>query len=69
MVNINEGVSIVADMAITPGLLALHPNVVKRPLTPNTQRHIGLAVANKKFMSPATKALIELAQDMFYFNK
>jgi DNA-binding transcriptional LysR family regulator len=69
MVNINEGVSIVADMAITPELLALHPNVVKRPLTPNTQRHIGLAVANKKFMSPATKALIELAQDMFYFNK
>lgn len=69
MVNINESVSIVADMAITPELLALHPNVVKRPLTPNTQRHIGLAVANKKFMSPATKALIELAQNMFYFNK
>lgn len=69
MVNINEGVSIVADMAITPELLALHPNVVKRPLTPNSQRHIGLAVANKKFMSPATKALIELAQDMFYFHK
>ncbi|WP_291357465.1 LysR family transcriptional regulator [Acinetobacter sp. UBA3106] len=69
MVNINEGVSIVADMAITPELLALHPNVVKRPLTPNTQRHIGLAVANKKFMSPATKVLIELAQDMFYFHK
>lgn len=67
MVNMQEGVSIVADMAMTPELLALHPHVVKRPLMPNTQRHIGLAVANQRYMSPATKAFIDLAQEMFYF--
>ena len=66
MVNQHEGISIVADMAMTPELLALHPNVVKRPLLPNTQREIGLAVRNQKLMSPATRAFIELAQTMFY---
>lgn len=65
MVNMQEGVSIVADMAITPGLLSLHPHVVKRPLSPNIQRHIGLGVANKRYISPATKAFIELSQEMF----
>ena len=66
MVNQHEGISIVADMAMTPELLALHPNVVKRPLLPNTQREIGLAVRNQKLMSPATRTFIELAQTMFY---
>ena len=65
MVNLQEGVSIVADMAITAELLTLHPNVVKRPLMPNTQRHIGLAVRSEKAMSPATQAFITLAQKIF----
>ena len=65
MVNLQEGVSIVADMAITTELLKLHPNVVKRPLMPNTQRHIGLAVRSEKAMSPATQAFITLAQKIF----
>lgn len=67
MVNLQEGVSVVADMAISNSLLAAHPRVVKRPLTPNTRRQIALAVANQKTISPATKAFIALAQDMFYY--
>jgi DNA-binding transcriptional LysR family regulator len=69
MVNLQEGVSIVADMAISKVLLAAHPRVVKRPLTPNTRRQIALAVANQNAMSPATKAFIQLAQEMYYFPK
>lgn len=66
MVNLQEGIAIVADMSMTPELLLLHPNVVKRPLIPNTQRQIGLAVKDEKSISPATKAFIQLAQDMFH---
>lgn len=65
MVNLQEGISIVADMAMTPEILALHPHVVKRPLAPNTQRHIGLAVRNEASISPSAKAFIELAQKFF----
>lgn len=68
MVNLQEGIAMVADMSMTPELLRLHPNVVKRPLIPNTQRQIGLAVKDEKSISPATKAFIQLAQDMFYFE-
>ncbi len=66
MVNLQEGIAIVADMAIPKELLALHPHVVKRPLSPNTQRQIGLAVKNQQLISPACKAFIELAQQKFY---
>lgn len=68
MVNLQEGVAIVADMSMTPELLQLHPNVVKRPLTPNTQRQIGLAVKDAQSASPAARAFIQLAQEMFYFD-
>lgn len=64
MVNNQLGLSMVADMAISPSLLAQYPNVVKRPLRPALKRPIGLAVKNKKHMSPATKAFIELAQQL-----
>ena len=67
MVNLQEDVAIAADMSMTPE--RLHPNVVKRPLTPNnTQRQIGLAVKDAKFISPAARAFIQLAQEMFYFD-
>ena len=66
MVNLQEGIAIVADMSMSAELLRLHPNVVKRPLIPNTQRQIGLAVKDEKSISPATKAFIQLAQEMFY---
>ena len=66
MVNLQEGIAIVADMAMPKELLALHPHVVKRPLSPNTQRQIGLAVKNQQLMSPACKAFIELAQQKLY---
>ena len=66
MVNLQEGIAIVADMAMPKELLALHPHVVKRPLSPNTQRQIGLAVKNQQLISPACKAFIELAKQKFY---
>lgn len=66
MVNLQEGIAIVADMAMPKELLALHPHVVKRPLSPNTQRQIGLSVKNQQLISPACKAFIELAQQKFY---
>ena len=53
---------------MTPELLRLHSNAVKRPLTPNTQRQIGLAVKDAKFIGPAARAFIQLAQETFYFN-
>jgi len=59
------GVSIVSDMVITKELLSLYPNVVKRPFKPNLKRSIGLAVKNKKHMSPAVKAFIEVAQEVW----
>ena len=69
MVNLQEGIAIVADMSMSSELLRLHPNVVKRPLIPNTQRQIGLAVKDEKSISPATKTFIQLAQEMFYFKQ
>ncbi|OTG89113.1 LysR family transcriptional regulator [Acinetobacter sp. ANC 3813] len=67
MVNLQEGIAIVADMSMTADLLQLHPNVIKRPLLPNTQRQIGLAIKDANSASPAVKAFIQLAQQMFYF--
>ena len=69
MVNLQEGIAIVADMSMSAELLRLHPNVVNRPLIPNTQRQIGLAVKDEKSISPATKAFIQLAQEMLYFKQ
>lgn len=65
MVHNQLGVSIVSDMVITKELLSLYPNVVKRPFKPNLKRSIGLAVKNKKHMSPAVKAFIEVAQEVW----
>ncbi|MFV5373195.1 LysR family transcriptional regulator [Acinetobacter pittii] len=65
MVHNQLGVSIVSDMVITKELLSLYPNVVKRPFKPNLKRSIGLAVKNKKHMSPAAKAFIEVAQSVW----
>ena len=62
MVNNNAGVSIVADMALNPELMSLFPNVQKLPLSPNVKRSIGLAVKNKKQISPIAKTFIEIAQ-------
>lgn len=65
MVHNQLGVSIVSDMVLTKELLSLYPNVVKRPFKPNLKRSIGLAVKNKKHMSPAAKAFIEVAQSVW----
>jgi len=61
MVNHGAGVSIVADLALDKNILQLYPNVVKRPLSPNIKRSIGLAVKNKQQMTPIAKAFIEIA--------
>jgi DNA-binding transcriptional LysR family regulator len=66
MVNQQEGIAIVADMAMSNALLKLHPDLVKRPLWPNTERQIGLAVKNQRLMSPATRAFIALAQQLYH---
>lgn len=65
MVHNQLGVSIVSDMVITKELLSLYPNVVKRPFKPNLKRSIGFAVKNKKHISPAVKAFIEVAQEVW----
>lgn len=68
MVNNHVGVSIVADMAVNKHLLALYPHVIKRPLSPNLKRMIGLSVKNKDYLSPATQAFIEIAIALFKTN-
>ena len=65
MVHNQLGVSIVSDMVITKELLSLYPNVIKRPFKPNLKRSIGLAVKNKKHISPAVKAFIKVAQEVW----
>ncbi|WP_284084341.1 LysR family transcriptional regulator [Acinetobacter nosocomialis] len=65
MVHNQLGISIVSDMVITKELLSLYPNVIKRPFKPNLKRSIGLAVKNKKHISPAVKAFIEVAQEVW----
>lgn len=65
MVHNQLGVSIVSDMVITKELLSLYPSVIKRPFKPNLKRSIGLAVKNKKHISPAVKAFIEVAQEVW----
>ncbi|MGE8607657.1 MAG: LysR family transcriptional regulator [Acinetobacter baumannii] len=65
MVHNQLGISIVSDMVITKELLSLYPNVVKRPFKPNLKRSIGLAVKNKKHISPAVKAFIAVAQEVW----
>lgn len=61
MVNQGAGVSIVADLSLDKNILQLYPNVVKRPLSPNIKRSIGLAVKNKQQMTPIAKAFVEIA--------
>ena len=64
MVNHGAGVSIVADLALDNNILQLYPNVVKRPLSPNIKRSIGLAVKNKQQMTPIAKAFVEIAMQL-----
>ncbi|WP_032858035.1 LysR family transcriptional regulator [Acinetobacter dispersus] len=64
MVNHSAGVSIVADLALDKNILQLYPNVVKRPLSPNIKRSIGLAVKNKQQMTPIAKAFVEIAMQL-----
>ena len=64
MVNSNAAVSIVADLSLAQNILQLYPNIVKRPLSPNIKRSIGLAVKNKQQMTPIAKAFIEVATQL-----
>ncbi|NNP69937.1 LysR family transcriptional regulator [Acinetobacter sp. Ac_5812] len=64
MVNSNAAVSIVADLSLDQNILQLYPNIVKRPLSPNIKRSIGLAVKNKQQMTPLAKAFVEIAMQL-----
>ena len=65
MVNAQMGASIVAEMALFDDILLKHPHLVKKPLMPNVGRKIGLAVKNQTHLSPACRAFIEVAQNLF----
>ena len=62
MVESGSGASIVADLALPEQVLALCPGVVKRPLTPRMKRAVGLAVLDRKNVSPATEAFLRMAK-------
>ena len=65
MVNNQLGISIVSDMVLNKELMTLYPHVVKRPFSPQIKRPIALAVKNQKHISPAVKAFIEVAQEVW----
>ena len=57
-----DGVSIVADLAISAEAMAMCPGVVKKPLSPFVRRSVGLGVRNRKSVSPATAAFLKVAK-------
>ena len=62
MVESGAGISIVADLAVPNQIMALCPGVLKKPLNPKVKRHIGLAVLNQKYSSPAVHAFLKTAR-------
>ncbi len=62
MVESGAGASIVADLALPEQVLALCPGAVKKPLTPRVKRAVGLAVLDRKNVSPATEAFLKMAK-------
>ena len=59
-----DGVSLIADLALSDQVMALCPGVVKKPLTPSAKRSIGLAVHSLKHASPAAKAFLKTAKTL-----
>lgn len=62
MVESGAGASIVADLALPEQVLALCPGAVKKPLTPRVKRAVGLAVLDRKNVSPATESFLKMAK-------
>ena len=59
-----DGVSLIADLALSDQVMALCPDVVKKPLTPPAKRSVGLAVHSLKHASPAAKAFLKTAKTL-----
>jgi DNA-binding transcriptional LysR family regulator len=58
------GVSILADLAVPPEVMAMCHGLVKKPLTPVIRRSVGLAVRSRKSASLATEAFLKLARSV-----
>ena len=61
MVEKEEGVSIVADLALPEQVMEMCPGVFKKPLIPAAIRSVGLAVRSKKHISPAVDAFLKVS--------
>ena len=59
-----DGVSLIADLALSDQVMALCPDVVKKPLTPPAKRSVGVAVHSLKHASPAAKAFLKTAKTL-----
>ena len=57
-----DAVSIVAESALPPGI---NPGYVKKPLHPRAARHVALAVPDEGRASPAARAFIRTALEVF----
>lgn len=61
MVEKEEGVSIVADLALPDQVMEMCPGVFKKPLSPVAERSVGLAVRSMKHISPAVEAFLKVS--------
>ena len=62
MVEKEEGVSIVADLALPDQVMEMCPGVFKKPLSPVAERSVGLAVRSRKHVSPAVEAFLKVSE-------
>lgn len=65
IVEMGSGVSIVADLAVPDEIMQLFPGVIKKPLSVNYFRTIGLAIPHPSHASPATTAFLQLSKQLF----
>lgn len=65
MVQRGEGVSVIAQLALTDVLAKAYPGIVAKPLKPQAKRSVGLAVRNQPQAPPAVRAFIDIARPLF----
>ncbi len=59
-----DGVSLIADLALSDQVMALCPGVIKKTLSPAVRRSVGLAVHSLKHASPAARAFLKTARTL-----
>jgi len=69
MVERGDGTSIVAELALPENLSRTHPGIVKLPLRPAVKRRVGLAVRNSRHVTPAARALLDVARELARASK